>query len=80
MPIPLLTLQYGPEGVPEITLDGDGVALLVDLLSKLRVGDHEHLSTESWGGRELTEDFPHPDLAPIYQMTISRVDDSAGSG
>ena len=73
----MLTFQYGPEGTLEVTVDGGGLAALMEVLSKLEAGDHEHLSTESWGGYSLTEEFPHADLAPIHQITISRVDEHA---
>jgi len=30
--------------------------------------------TPSWGGYHLTEEFEHPGLVPIHQLTIQMVD------
>jgi hypothetical protein len=54
----MLTFEYEPDGVLEINVDAQGVRDLVDILARLQPGDHEHLSTASWGGYPLTEDFP----------------------
>lgn len=65
-----LTFECDSGGALEITCDRDGRDYLVGVLNRTRPGDHEHLSTPSWGGNQLTEDFPNRDLTPINQVTI----------
>ena len=73
----MLTFEYDADSILEITFDADGLKDLMDILSKLQQGDHDHLSTHSWGGYPLTEDFPNPDLTPIHQVTVQYVGDEA---
>lgn len=70
----MLTIEYDPENVLEVSLDASGRDELVRVLTALQAGDHEHLFTPAWGGFPLTEDFQHPDLVPIHQVTIQMVD------
>jgi hypothetical protein len=65
-----LTFEYDREGALEVTCDQDGRNYLITLLGRIASGDHEHLSTPAWGGDQLSEEFPNPDLAPIHQVTI----------
>lgn len=76
----MLTFEYEPDGVLEITADAAGLQELQAILSRLQADDHEHLMTEAWGGYGLTEDFPNPDLVPIHQVTINLVGDAARLG
>ena len=65
-----LTFEYDLEGGLEVTCDQEGRDYLIAVLARIASGDHEHLSTPAWGGDQLTDDFPNPDLAPIHQVTI----------
>jgi hypothetical protein len=76
VPTKMLTFEYGPDNVVEINLDATGLRDLIDVLSRLTPGDHEHLSTPSWGGHTLTEHFPNPDLVPVHQVTIQLSEDA----
>jgi len=72
----LLTIEYQPDNSIEITVDADGLATLLAHLTSLVPGDHVHLLTPSWGGEELTEVFPRPELEPIHKVTIQLVDEA----
>jgi len=69
----MLTFEYEPDNVLEVTLDAEGLADLLLALSRLKPGDHEHLFTPAWGAYPLTEDFPNRDLVPIHKVTVSFV-------
>ena len=69
----MLTFEYEPDSVLEVTFDADGLRELLDMLGKLTAGDHEHLFTEPWGGYQLSEDFPNPDLIPVHKVTLNFV-------
>jgi hypothetical protein len=71
----MLTFEYEPDNVLEVTLDAEGLQDLLLALSRLRPGDHEHLFTPAWGAYPLTEDFPNPDLTPIHKVTLTLVSD-----
>jgi len=75
----MLTIQYEPDGVVEVTVDRAGLEELMGVLRRLSPGDHEHLLTSSWGGYPLTEEFPRPTLIPVHKLTISW-DDWSGTG
>jgi hypothetical protein len=66
----MLTFEFDPDGILEVTCDEAGRVQLVSVLQRLVVGDHEHLSTPDWGGDTLTDTFPNPDLVPIHQVTF----------
>jgi hypothetical protein len=66
----MFTVEYGPDNVVEITVDATGLNDLMAILRHLTPGDHDHLLTPAWGGDTLTEDYPHPNLAPVHQVTI----------
>jgi hypothetical protein len=56
-----------------LNLDEAGRRNLMEILARLSPGDRDHLMTEAWGGYELTEEFPNPDLIPIHKLTIQLV-------
>ena len=69
----MLTFEYEPDNMLEVTLDAEGLEDLLLALSRLRPGDHHHLFTPAWGAYPLTEDFPNLDLIPIHKVTVSFV-------
>lgn len=71
----MLTFEYEPDHMLEVTLDAEGMEDLLLALSRLTPGDHDHLFTPDWGTHPLTNDFPNPDLVPIHKVTISFVGD-----
>lgn len=70
----MLTFEYDEPGSLEVTFDAAGRDDLLRMIQHLVPGDHEHLSTPSWGGHQLTEAFPNPDLTPIHQATFAWVE------
>jgi len=72
----MLTVEYQPDNVIEIMLDDEGMTILMERLASLVPGDHVHLFTPAWGGEELTEDFPRPELIPVHQVTIQMIDEA----
>ena len=70
----MLTFECDPQGAVEITVDADGLAELISILDRLEPGDHDHLSTSSWGGYPLTEEFPNGWPIPVHQVTVRHVD------
>lgn len=71
----MLTIQYEADSVLEIFLDEEGRDQLIYILSRLTIGDHDHLMTPAWGGYELTEEFPVKELTPIHKVTVSLTDE-----
>ena len=69
----MLTFEYEPDNMLEVTLDAEGLEDLLRALSRLTPGDHEHLMTPAWGAYPLTGDFPNPDLIPIHKVTVTFV-------
>jgi hypothetical protein len=69
----LLTVECG-DGLVEVNVDAEGIAELISVLRRLAPGDHDHLFTGSWGGWQLTEEFPNTDLAPVHKLTIQFVE------
>jgi hypothetical protein len=70
----MLTFECDPQGALEITVDADGLAEFLSILGRLEPGDHDHLSTPSWGAYPLTEEFPNDWPIPVHQVTIRHVD------
>ena len=52
-----LTFEVADDDTIEIHADSKGLKKLIQIFHKtLETGDHEHLMTEEWGGKELTNE------------------------
>lgn len=71
----MLTFETDAAGSVEVNFDAEGRADLLAIIQRVQgPGDHEHVFTPAWGGDDLTEHFPNPDLAPIHKVTFQWVD------
>ncbi len=72
----LLTVEYDNKGAVEIYFDREGLAFLIEKLSRLREhGGHDHLMTPSWAGYELTEEKQNPENDLINHLCITLMPD-----
>ena len=76
----MLTIEYDPAGLLEVTIDKEGIDDLMRILGRLPPGDHEHLFTPSWGAYPLTEESkrPHAHSPSEYLSRRVRVSDRKG--
>jgi Immunity protein 32 len=68
----MLTVEYAGEEVA-ICFDETGFDVLTRALERLRrkrVADHDHLTTPSWGGHELTEQRQGQDTSLIHHLRL----------
>jgi len=65
----LLSVEYR-DGVVHVHVDDRGRRSLIDALTRLRSGDHDHLMTPEWGGTELTADRQDENALLIHHVHV----------
>jgi hypothetical protein len=71
----MLTFEIDPDGVVEVNFDSVGRDELLAIINSVEYpGDHTHAMAPSWGGDDLTEEFPNPSLIPAHSVTFQWVD------
>jgi hypothetical protein len=68
----MIVFELIDELVVEVTLDRDGIDVLLEALRRIQDGGHEHFASPSWAGSELAETPQFKESRVLHQVTFTR--------